>query len=125
MNLNEMKVLISDDSILARKQIHDVLVSLGCTIFFEADNGQRAVELFKEHQPDLVFLDIVMPKLDGIAVIKQIFEFDPTAYIVMLSSVGTKSQLKSAIESGAKDFVQKPFSISQIEAIVNARIEGR
>ena len=120
-----MKIMIIDDSILARKQLKDVLSTMGFHNFFEANNGEDAVSLYKEIQPDIAFLDIVMPKKDGIAVVKELHDFDKNAYIVMVSSVGTQKQLKSAIEAGAVEFVQKPFNEAQIQAIIHARIEGR
>lgn len=125
MNINELTILICDDSILARKQIKDILSTLGTPIFAEAADGQSAVEEYKKVKPDLVFLDIVMPKKDGNAAIQEIMEFDPNATIIIASSVGTQSQLKSAIESGAKDFVQKPLDKNQVLTIVNNFLEGR
>lgn len=118
MNINEGKVLICDDSILARKQIKDVIAMAGSPTIFEANNGEKAVQIYKEEKPDLVFLDIVMPKKDGNTAIEEIMAFDNEATIIIVSSVGTHSQLKSALEAGAKDFVQKPINQVQIlEAI--------
>ena len=125
MDKKDIKIMIIDDSILARKQLKDVLSTMGFHNFFEANNGEDAVSLYKEIQPDIAFLDIVMPKKDGIAVVKELHDFDKNAYIVMVSSIGTQKQLKSAIEAGAVEFVQKPFNEAQIQAIIHARIEGR
>ena len=85
----------------------------------------KSFELYKEHQPDLSFLDIVMPVKDGVEAIRDIRSFDPKAYIVVVSSVGTQTQLKNAILEGARDFVQKPFSSSAIAEILKGRFEGR
>ncbi|MBQ6844591.1 MAG: response regulator [Agathobacter sp.] len=118
MNINEGKVLICDDSILARKQIKDVIAMAGSPTIFEANNGEKAVQIYKEEKPDLVFLDIVMPKKDGNTAIEEIMAFDNEATIIIVSSVGTHTQLKAALEAGAKDFVQKPINQVQIlEAI--------
>lgn len=125
MDNKDIKIMIIDDSILARKQLKDVLTAMGFQHFYEASNGEDAVILYKEIQPDIAFLDIVMPKKDGIAVVKELHEFDKNAYIVMVSSVGTQKQLKAAIEAGASEFVQKPFNEAQIQSIIHARIEGR
>ena len=125
MNINEMKILISDDSILARKQIKDIISTLGSPVFIEATDGQSAIDRYKETKPDMVFLDIVMPKKDGNMAIKEIMDYDPDACTIIASSVGTQSQLKSALESGAKDFVQKPIDRTQILNIVNNFLEGR
>jgi len=124
MNSKEMKIMIIDDSILARKQLKDVLTSMGFQHFTEAINGEEAISIYKDFQPDIAFLDIVMPKKDGITVVRELREYDKNAYIVMVSSVGTQRQLKAAIEAGAVEFVQKPFNEAQIQAIMQARMEG-
>ena len=65
MKLEDSKILISDDSILARKQLKDVITALGTPTFFETSNGQDAIDCYMREKPDLVFLDIVMPVKDG------------------------------------------------------------
>ncbi len=124
MNLKDAKILISDDSILVRSQLKDILSSMGVNSIIEASNGQEAVERYQEHSPDIVFLDIIMPVKDGHAAISEIKEINPDADIVIVSSVGTQSQLRQAIQLGAKDFIQKPVNSWQIESILNDRFEG-
>ena len=97
----------------------------GGTTFVEAANGQEAIDKFKSDKPDIVFLDIVMPVKDGIAAVKEIRESDPKAVIIIVSSVGTQAQLKNAIEAGAKDFIQKPLNVEQIERVLKNYFEGR
>ena len=125
MKLDEAKILIGDDSILARRQLKDTIASFGKATFIEAANGQEAIDLFKSEKPDIVFLDIVMPVKDGIIAVSEIMQANPNACIIMLSSVGTQSQLKMAIEAGAKDFIQKPLDAEQLKSIITARFEGR
>lgn len=125
MNLNNVKILISDDSILARKQLKDIILLDGSPIFFEASNGQDTIDIYKKESPDLVFLDIVMPVKDGNAAIREIVHFDKNADIIIVSSVGTQSQLKAAIEAGAKDFLQKPLNADSIHHVIASRFEGR
>lgn len=120
-----MKILIGDDSILARKLLKDMLSSLGSFTYIDASNGEEAVKLTLSEKPDLIFLDIVMPIKDGIATIKELRKANVTTDIIIVSSVGTQAQLKEAIASGASDFVQKPFSANQIKSIIEARTEGR
>lgn len=118
MSISDCKILICDDSILVRKQIKDSIATIGKPVIFEASDGQTAIDIYKENKPDLVFLDIVMPKKDGNIAINEIMSFDKDAVIIIVSSVGTLSQLKCALESGATDFIQKPFHKEQIiEAI--------
>ncbi len=124
MTLESMKILICDDSILARKKLKDFLVSIGCTQIFDAANGQMAIDIYKEKQPDIVFLDIVMPIKNGITAVKEIIAFDPEAYIIMTSSVGTQENLKEALKAGAKDFIQKPLDNNQIKHVLDTKVKG-
>ena len=121
MLISEAKILVGDDSILARKQLIDILKEFGGTNFIEAANGQDAIDKYDQEHPDIVFLDIVMPVKDGIAATAEIMNINKSAIVIIVSSIGTKDQLKSAIEAGAKDFIQKPFSTDQIKQIVDAR----
>ena len=125
MDLNGKKVLVGDDSILARKQLIDTVKGYGeGATFIEAKNGQEAVALYKENSPDICFLDIVMPVMDGVAAVKNIVEFDKQAIVIIVSSVGTQSMLKAAIDAGAKDFIQKPIEKEQVEHVLEAHLEG-
>ena len=121
MRIENAKILICDDSILVRRQLRNIISSLGGIDIIEASNGQEAVDLYKEQMPDIVFLDIVMPVKDGQAAIAEIMAINPKADIVVVSSVGTQSQLKQAIQLGAKDFIQKPFNKRQVESILKTR----
>jgi len=115
------KVLIVDDALFMRKMLADILVKEGFTICGEAENGKEAVEKYKQLKPDLVTMDIVMPKMeevDGIAAVKEIMKIDPQAKIVMVSAMGQHALVVEAIQAGAKDFIVKPFQPSRvIEAI--------
>ena len=97
----------------------------GTPVFLEASNGQDAIDLYKKESPELVFLDIVMPVKDGISAITEIKAYDKDADIIVVSSVGTQTQLKAAIEAGANDFIQKPLNAEQIHHIISSRFEGR
>ena len=99
--------------------------TLGTPVFLEAKDGQGAIDQYKQNKPDLVFLDIVMPNKDGNAAIEEIMRDDPDATIIIASSIGTQSQLKKAIEAGAKEFIQKPLDQQQVLNTVNRFLEGR
>ena len=79
MQLDNLKILICDDSILARKQMKDIINSIGSPTIIEAANGQLAIDMYKEHKPNLTFIDIVMPVKDGNAAISEIMEYDSNA----------------------------------------------
>ena len=125
MKLDNAKILIGDDSILARKQLKDIISSFGAVSFIEAANGQEAIDLYKSEKPDIVFLDIVMPIKDGIAAVNEIIQSDSNAHIIIVSSVGTQSQLKMAIEAGADDFIQQPLDRVQLQRLLSKHFDGR
>lgn len=119
MSKDSLKVLVCDDSLLMRKKLKDSLSLCGCSEIIEATDGQKAVDLYKENKPDVVFMDIVMPVKDGIKAVEEIKAFDEKAKVVMASSSGTKEHLKKAIDAGAFEFIQKPWEQHQIEKIIN------
>lgn len=118
MNLENMTVLICDDSLLARKKMVTFIKSLGVGTVVEAGDGEASVNMYKNHLPDITFMDIVMPKLDGVDALKQILSINPQAKVVMASSVGTQENLKDAITAGAYDFLQKPLEEEQVRSII-------
>ncbi|MDD3415736.1 MAG: response regulator [Lachnospiraceae bacterium] len=120
----EIKILICDDSILARKSLRENLRSFGCNNIIEVSDGQEAIDMYKAERPDITFLDIVMPVKDGITAVKEICDFHKGAYVVMVSSVGTQTHLKEAIRSGAQDFMQKPATPEQIKTIIEHALGG-
>lgn len=119
MNINEAKILICDDSALARRQVKDVIGMIGTPTFLEAADGNSAVELVKEEKPDMIFLDLIMPKLDGTEALRQIMEINDKSKVVIVSSIGTQDTLIQTLKLGAKEFIQKPFSELQILNALN------
>lgn len=118
MSQSNIKMLVCDDSILARKSMTAMLNSFGYDNIFEVSNGEDAVNKYKEEKPDIVFLDIVMPVKDGITATKEIIEFDRDARIVVISSVGTQTHLREVIKAGARDFIQKPVDQNLLKQII-------
>ena len=104
------KVLIADDTALMRKMIRDALPSEDYEIVGEATSGDKAVELFKELQPDVIILDINMPKMNGIDALDEIMKIDKNAKVIMCSDQKYEAMIMHALKKGAKDFVVKPFT---------------
>lgn len=117
-NTKPLKILICDDSALVRKQLSKILSEIGDFEIFVAANGDAAVRKYAEVLPDLSFMDIVMPEKSGIDALKDIMSLNPAAKVVMASSVGTQGNLKTAIECGAFDFIQKPVEKNAVEKII-------
>ncbi len=114
----DLKVLICDDSALVRKQMNRIFSNQGIEHIYEAVDGEQAVIKYAEVMPDVVFMDIVMPKKTGVDALKDIMSLNPAAKVVMASSVGTQTNLKDAIENGAYDFIQKPLSEDSVVKIL-------
>ncbi len=107
-------VLICDDAAFMRMMIKDILSKNGYNIAGEAENGLKAIEKYNELKPDLVLMDITMPEMDGIEALKKIKEADPNATIIMCSAMGQQAMVIEAIQSGAKDFIVKPFQPERV-----------
>ncbi|MET3682146.1 two-component system chemotaxis response regulator CheY [Alkalibacillus flavidus] len=115
------KILVVDDAAFMRMMIKDILEKNGYEVVGEGENGQDAVNKYKELKPDLVTLDITMPEKDGIQALKEIMGEDGNARIVMCSAMGQQSMVIDAIQAGAKDFIVKPFQADRVlEAIGKA-----
>lgn len=103
------RVLVADDAAIMRSMIKTILTENGFEVVGEAADGVEAVELFKQHRPDVMTMDIVMPKMDGINAVKSIIAEFPKAKIMMCSSLGQQAMVVDAIRAGAKSFITKPF----------------
>lgn len=124
MNISDLKVLICDDSMFARKKLAMSISALGISQIAEASDGEEAVAKYAEFHPDVVFMDIVMPKITGIDALKSIMKLNSDAKVIMASSVGTQSHLKEAIKSGASDFLQKPIADEDVKKILEYAARG-
>lgn len=103
------RVLIADDASFMRQMIREIIEPDGFEIVAEAADGVDAVEQYQASQPDIVTMDIVMPKRSGIDATRAILEIDPEACIVMCSALGQQVLVMEALQAGAKDFIVKPF----------------
>ncbi len=114
-------ILICDDAAFMRMMIKDILSKNGYEIAGEAENGLKAVEKYREVKPDLVMMDITMPEMDGIQALKKIKAEDPSATVIMCSAMGQQAMVIESIQSGAKDFIVKPFDKDRVlEAVKKA-----
>ncbi|MFB6186685.1 MAG: chemotaxis protein CheY [Halobacteriaceae archaeon] len=114
-------VLLVDDSEFMRNLLREILEE-DHDIVGEAENGVEAVNLYEEHQPDLVMMDIVMPIQNGIEATAEIKSTDPDAAVVMVTSVGQEEKMKEAVKAGADGYITKPFQkpnvLDEIDSIV-------
>ncbi|MEE8314276.1 MAG: response regulator [Myxococcota bacterium] len=116
-------VLISDDAAFMREMLRDILTEGGFDIAAEAIDGNEAIELFQEHSPDLVMLDIVMPRKSGLEALREIMAMSPSACVVMCSALGQETLVMDALEAGARDFIVKPFKPDKVLEVVGKALE--
>lgn len=117
-------VLIIDDAAFMRLSLKTLLQDGGFEVVGEAEDGVSGIDMYKQLKPDIVTMDITMPKMDGIEALKGILEVNPKAKVIMVSALGQESYVKKALLSGARTFIVKPFkndyvlqTISKIAAL--------
>lgn len=110
------KILVADDSRTSRKMLLDIIRGLEFEEIIEATDGNDAVAKFEEHQPEVVTLDITMPGMDGIEVLKKIKEKNPDVKVVMITAAAQSNKIMEAIKLGAEEFIAKPYETAQVEA---------
>jgi two-component system chemotaxis response regulator CheY len=113
-----LRVMIVDDALFMRNMLKDIFGRAGYDVVAEAEDGEMALELYQETKPDLVTMDIVMPKKSGIEALQDIMAENPEACVVMVSALGQDALVLDAVESGAKDFIVKPFNEEKVLEIV-------
>ena len=124
--LKDLKVLIVDDVKIMRKTLKDILAE-HCEIdpinLIEASDGADAVYMYEQTKPDVVFLDISMPDMNGKEVIDKLKAIDPEPIIIMCSGAGDKKSVIECIRAGAKDYVRKPATRERVMDALE-KIEG-
>jgi len=115
-----MKILVTDDSKIARKMVIKTLneATQNQLEIFEAQNGQEALDLYKEKNPDLTFLDLTMPVMDGFEALEKIKEFDKNAKVIVLSADIQKMSVDRVLALGAFNFIKKPIDLEKTQQIL-------
>ncbi len=113
------RILIADDTTFMREMLKSSLDKNEYEIVGEATNGEQAVAQYKEKKPDLLILDINMPKMNGIDALSEVMAFDPKANVIMCSDQKQEPMIVLALKKGAKDFVIKPFMASDVIRAIN------
>ncbi|MEG0471034.1 MAG: response regulator [Solibacillus sp.] len=111
-------VLVVDDAMFMRVAISNMVKEWDFEVVGEAVNGQEAVQLYEQLQPDIVTMDLTMPVMNGLDAVKEIIAKDPKAKIIMVTALGQQRIIVDAIESGAKDFITKPFIPDHIKRVL-------
>ncbi|MCR5476302.1 MAG: response regulator [Lachnospiraceae bacterium] len=119
----KVRIMIVDDSKTSRKLLRGILERGGYEVVCEAVDGEDGWQKYKEVRPDLVTMDITMPKMDGVEALSMIRKDNPTARVVMISASGQREKMTMAIRRGASDFITKPFEEKKVLATIGTVLE--
>jgi two-component system chemotaxis response regulator CheY len=117
------RILVADDASFMRQMIREIVESEGHEVVSEASDGVEAIDMFRAHHPELVTMDIVMPRRSGIDAVKAILELDAGANVVMCSALGQETLVTEALQAGAKDFIVKPFKPDSVIKTIQKVLE--
>jgi two-component system chemotaxis response regulator CheY len=115
------RILVVEDLAVARDFLCQVLKSLGCVVVATADTGSKAIEAYQLHKPDLMTLDISLPDIDGLFVLKEIKRAHPDSKVLVVTANNQEMLRKEIISLGALGVILKPFGVKEVqEALQNA-----
>ena len=109
-----VRILIADDSPAIRFTLKDILEVGGHELVAESENGQEAIDMYLKHSPDMILLDMNMPKKDGLGVVKEIMVKDSNAKIVLISGTDEEEIIRQCLNEGASSFITKPFQVNDV-----------
>jgi seryl-tRNA synthetase len=115
---DSVRILIIDDALFMRTVLKDIFQNAGYELAAEALNGQEGIDKFISLRPDLTIIDIAMPDIDGLEVLKQIKKIDPNAKVIMCSALNSTEMIEEALKEGAADFVIKPFQAQRVKEAI-------
>lgn len=127
MEKQKKRLLIVEDAPYMSEMIKDMLDPEEYEIVGVAVNGIEAVRMYKEQEPkpDIVTMDLVMEQMGGIQATKEIKKYDPNAFIVVVSALGTSEHKKAATEAGADEYLWKPFTVKNLSSILGKLIAAK
>jgi two-component system chemotaxis response regulator CheY len=114
MQSSPKSVLIVDDVAFVRQTLREIFTEAGFRVVGEAADGAEAVNLYSQTRPDIVTMDIVMPQMSGIDATRRIIKSDAMARVVIISAMGQENLVMEAINVGAKDYILKPFTATEV-----------
>ncbi|MEW6044464.1 MAG: response regulator [Thermoproteota archaeon] len=126
MSYGAKKILVVDDASFMRTVLKDIIKGNGlATEIIEAADGVEGVKAYQTQKPDLVTMDVNMPRADGIQALRAIMKIDPAAKVVMVTSVEQKQIVQDAMKLGARDYIVKPFDRSNVGLVLNKVLRQR
>jgi DNA-binding NarL/FixJ family response regulator len=125
MKRKKTRILLADDHQLVRAGFRALLKQMPTVeVVAEATDGREALDLFKKHRPDVVFIDIAMPKLNGLEAIARITREFPNAMVIVLSMHANHEYVVQAIQAGARGYLIKDDAISELKAAIKGVTAG-
>ena len=112
------KVLVVDDSMTMAKRLTDMIVGMGHEVVDVASDGIAALKLYEKHHPDVVTMDMTMPKMDGIGAISSLCQNHADAKIIMVTAIDNKQLVFRALEEGASAYILKPVDPDQLKDVI-------
>ncbi len=116
-------ILLADDLAFIKMVQKEILSKAGYTVVGDASDGVEVIEKYKKLKPDVVIMDITMPKMDGLNALKAIRQLDPNARVIVCSALGQQQLIIEAIKLGAKDFIVKPFEPERLGAAIQKALK--
>lgn len=117
-------IIVVDDSLFMRQILKELITGMGHVIIGEAEDGYEAVLKYSELRPDMITMDINMPKMSGVTALKEILKIDPEAKVLICSALGQQSMITESIRAGAKDFVVKPIQDERVMEAIKKILES-
>ncbi|MDH5543432.1 MAG: response regulator transcription factor [Nitrospinota bacterium] len=114
----KVRVILAEDEFHIRELMKRVFLSMNTEVVAEAGNGSEAVNLYRQHKPDILLLDINMPQVDGRAALKQVMKEFPKAFVVMLTAVSSMNVVQECLDAGASCYIRKDTSLDEIKASI-------
>ena len=118
-----MKLLIVDDSVVVRNSIERSVNADAIAVVLRAEDGEEAVSLFDRERPELVTMDLTLPRLDGLAAIRRIQEIEPRTSILVISALNSHKTAMEAIALGACGFLTKPFTPREMSEALDQLVQ--
>ena len=120
-----VRILVADDADFMYEMLENLIDKNRFEVVGYAGDGEEAVKKFKELTPDLITMDILMPRMNGIKSIKEIRRLNPRARVLVISALSDPDLVKEAMAAGASDYITKPFSVSDLKARILKVTEAR
>ena len=108
------KILIADDSDAIRLVLKDILSIGDHEVLAEAIDGAEAVDFYQKYNPQILLLDLAMPKKDGFTVVQEVMKYDPNAKIILITASDDQKVIGQCLEHGASSYISKPFDFNGV-----------